>query len=124
MSFTTQAGAGLALLAALVAGCGTAAASHSAAPKPTRTPHSQHASPPMEATAGPAAHSPTPMAHHHRHHRHHHHHHAQPVPVVVTPPPPPPTMAPPVTVNPIPQGNGGDQDGDNNGGPSDGDGNV
>jgi hypothetical protein len=30
----------------------------------------------------------------------------------------------PVTVNPIPQGNGGDQDGDNNGGPSDGDGNV
>jgi hypothetical protein len=33
-------------------------------------------------------------------------------------------MAPPVTTNPIPQGNGGDQDGDNNGGPSDGDGNV
>jgi len=27
-------------------------------------------------------------------------------------------------MNPIPQGNGGDQDGDNNGGPSDGDGNV
>jgi hypothetical protein len=26
--------------------------------------------------------------------------------------------------NPIPQGNGGDQDGDNNGGPSDGDGNI
>ena len=124
MSFTTRAGAGLALLAALVAGCSTAAASHSAAPKPTRMPHSQHASPPMEAAADPAAHSPTPMAHHHRHHRHHHHHHAQPVPVVVTPPPPPPTMAPPVTVNPIPQGNGGDQDGDNNGGPSDGDGNV
>ena len=125
VSFTTQAGAGLALLAALVAGCGTAAASHSAAPKPTRTPHSQHASPPMEATAGPAAHSPTPTAHHHRHH----HHHAQPLPVVITPPPPPPappspTMAPPVTVTPIPQGNGGDQDGDNNGGPSDGDGNV
>ena len=120
MSFTTRAGAGLALLAALVAGCTNAAASHSAAPKPTRMPHSQHASPPMEAAADPAAHSPTPMAHHHRRH----HHHAQPVPVVVTPPPPPPTMAPPVTVNPIPQGNGGDQDGDNNGGPSDGDGNV
>jgi hypothetical protein len=33
-------------------------------------------------------------------------------------------MAPPVTANPIPQGNGGDMDGDNNGGPSDGDGNV
>ena len=124
MSFTTRAGAGLALLAALVAGCTNAAASHSAAPKPTRMPHSQHASPSTEAAADPAAHSPTPMAHHHRHHRHHHHHHAQPVPVVVTPPPPPPTMAPPVTVNPIPQGNGGDQDGDNNGGPSDGDGNV
>ena len=120
MSFTTRAGAGLALLAALVAGCSTAAASHSAAPKPTRMPHSQHASPPMEAAADPAAHSPTPMAHHRRHH--HHHHHAQPVPVVVTPPPPPPppTMVP----NPIPQGNGGDQDGDNNGAPSDGDGNV
>ena len=122
MSFTTRAGAGLALLAALVAGCSTAAASHSAAPKPTRMPHSQHASPSTEAAADPAAHSPTPMAHHHRRH----HHHAQPVPVVVTPPPPPPppTMAPPVTVNPIPQGNGGDQDADNNGGPSDGDGNV
>jgi hypothetical protein len=26
--------------------------------------------------------------------------------------------------NPIPQGNGGDQDADNNGGPSDGDGNI
>ena len=26
--------------------------------------------------------------------------------------------------NPIPQGNGGDQDSDNNGGPSDGDGNI
>jgi hypothetical protein len=122
VSFTTRAGAGLALLAALVAGCGTATASHSAAPKPTRMPHSQHTSPPMEAAADPATHSPTPMAHHHRHH----HHHAQPAPVVVTPPapPPPPTMASPVTANPIPQGNGGDQDGDNNGGPSDGDGNV
>ena len=125
MSFTTRAGAGLALLAALVAGCGTAAASHSTASKPSRVPHSHHASPPMEAAeASPADHSPTPMAHHHRHH----HHHAQSVPVVVTPPPPPPapppTMAPPMTANPIPQGNGGDQDGDNNGGPSDGDGNV
>ena len=124
MSLTTRAGAGLALLAALVAGCGTATANHSAAPKPTHMPHSHHASPPMEAAeATPAGHSPTPMAHHHRHH----HHHAQPQ-VVVTPPPPPPppppTMAPPMTANPIPQGNGGDQDGDNNGGPSDGDGNV
>jgi hypothetical protein len=32
-------------------------------------------------------------------------------------------MAPP-PANPIPQGNGGDQDADNNGGQSDGDGNV
>jgi hypothetical protein len=36
----------------------------------------------------------------------------------MAPAPPPPPM------NHIPQGNGGDQDGDNNGGPSDGDGNV
>ena len=28
------------------------------------------------------------------------------------------------SANPIPQGNGGDQDADNNGGPSDGDGNI
>jgi len=27
-------------------------------------------------------------------------------------------------MNPIPQGNGGDQDADNNGGPSDGDGSI
>jgi len=33
-------------------------------------------------------------------------------------------MNPRPVMNPIPQGNGGDQDGDNNGGPSDGDGNV
>jgi predicted lipoprotein with Yx(FWY)xxD motif len=40
-----------------------------------------------------------------------------PVPTTLPPPPPPPT-----TVPGIPQGNGGDQDGDNNGSPSDGDG--
>jgi hypothetical protein len=34
------------------------------------------------------------------------------------------STAPAQPVNPIPQGNGGDQDADNNGGPSDGDGNV
>ncbi len=39
-------------------------------------------------------------------------------------PPALPATAPAQPVNPIPQGNGGDQDGDNNGGPSDGDGNV
>jgi predicted lipoprotein with Yx(FWY)xxD motif len=41
-----------------------------------------------------------------------------------TPAPPPATVAPKQPANPIPQGNGGDQDGDNNGGPSDGDGNI
>jgi hypothetical protein len=35
-----------------------------------------------------------------------------------------PTTAPAHSVNPIPQGNGGDHDADNNGGPSDGDGNI
>jgi hypothetical protein len=40
------------------------------------------------------------------------------------PPTHPPTTAPAHSVNPIPQGNGGDGDADNNGGPSDGDGNI
>jgi hypothetical protein len=72
MSFPlARSAAGVALLAALTAGCSTAVTAHSSAPKPTAT-----------------AHSTTPPA------------------------------------NPIPQGNGGDQDGDNNGGPSDGDGNI
>jgi hypothetical protein len=43
---------------------------------------------------------------------------------VVTTPPAPPATAPAQMANPIPQGNGGDQDADNNGGPSDGDGNI
>jgi hypothetical protein len=49
-------------------------------------------------------------------------------PPPTTPPPPPvttpPTTAPPSVQSGIPQGNGGDHDGDNNGGPSDGDGNL
>jgi hypothetical protein len=45
-----------------------------------------------------------------------HHHHSQPTHPAVS--------KPARITNPIPQGNGGDQDGDNNGGPSDGDGNV
>ncbi len=94
--------AGAALLAALAAGCGTAAAAHSAAPKPAAPAHS-------------AAPSPT-VAHHHRH--------ARPVHAAVTTPPAQPATAPAQTANPIPQGNGGDQDADNNGGPSDGDGNI
>jgi hypothetical protein len=44
-------------------------------------------------------------------------------PPAATPAAPPATM-PAQPANPIPQGNGGDQDGDNNGGPSDGDGNI
>jgi predicted lipoprotein with Yx(FWY)xxD motif len=54
-----------------------------------------------------------------------------PPPPTTTPatPPPPPvttplTTAPPIVHSGIPQGNGGDHDGDNNGGPSDGDGNI
>ena len=98
-----------ALLAALAAGCGSAAAGHSTAPKPVAAAHSPAPEP------SPATHSPTaePVMVRHHHHRHHPRHmHAE----ASTPPAQP--------VNPIPQGNGGDQDADNNGGPSDGDGNI
>ena len=98
-----------ALLAALAAGCGSAAAGHSTAPKPVASAHSPAPEP------SPATHSPTPepvMVRHHHHRHHPRHMHAE----ASTPPAQP--------VNPIPQGNGGDQDGDNNGGPSDGDGNI
>jgi predicted lipoprotein with Yx(FWY)xxD motif len=97
---------GLALLAALAAGCGTATASHPTAhpAKPTPTP-AIHSAAPTPATG-----------HHHRHARRAH--------PAVTTPPAPPASAPAPTANPIPQGNGGDQDADNNGGPSDGDGNI
>jgi predicted lipoprotein with Yx(FWY)xxD motif len=52
-----------------------------------------------------------------------------PTPPMTAPRPPMTVLRPPMTVpkpaiNPIPQGNGGDHDGDNNGGPSDGDGTV
>ena len=102
--------AGLALLAAVAAGCssghptGTTApttpapVSHSAStpPKPPATP----AKPP----AAPAKPSATPPTTHHR----------------ATPPP-----AAPTTARPTPPGdNGGDHDADNNGGPDDGDGNI
>jgi hypothetical protein len=106
MSFTLiRSVAGLALLAALAAGCGTAAAAHHAAPKPKpaiTAPH--HAAPKPAATA--------------------HHHHSRPMHAAVTTPPAAPATAPAQTANPIPQRNGGDQDADNNGGPSDGDGNI
>ena len=97
-----------ALLAALAAGCGSAQG-HPAAPKPVAAAHSPAPEP------SPTAQSPTaePVMVRHHHHRHHTRHmHAE----ASTPPAQP--------VNPIPQGNGGDQDGDNNGGPSDGDGNI
>ena len=53
-----------------------------------------------------------------------HHHHSPAAHAAVTTPPAPPATAPAQPANPIPQGNGGDQDADNNGGPSDGDGNL
>jgi hypothetical protein len=84
MSFTLiRPAAGLALLAALAAGCGNAVAA----------PHQHHQSGPTHA-------------------------------VVTTPPAPAATTPAAPSANPIPQGNGGDQDADNNGGPSDGDGNI
>ena len=107
MSFTfVRSAAGFALLAVLAAGCGSAAAAHSPAAKPTTAAHS----------AGPQLTAPA------------HSDQSPPVPATVTAPPSTPA-APPVTApahraNPIPQGNGGDQDADNNGGPSDGDGNI
>ena len=64
-------------------------------------------------------------------------HSAAPTPAAATSSPPCPAGArrghraaraaghrPAPPANPIPQGNGGDQDADNNGGPSDGDGNI
>jgi hypothetical protein len=95
MSFTLiRPAAGLALLAALAAGCGNAvAAQHHAAPKPAASAHQHHQSGPMHTA-------------------------------VTTPPAPPATTPAAPSANPVPQGNGGDQDADNNGGPSDGDGNI
>src|SRR5690242_416019 len=63
----------------------------------------------------PASISPGSSSHHHRSPATH---------AAVTAPPAPPATAPAQPANPIPQGNGGDQDADNNGGPSDGDGNI
>ena len=118
MSLTlTRSAAGFALLAAFAAGCGTAAAT----PKPTPSVKATHVAAPVKPHAAATHHQApptTPPA-------------TTPAPAPSTtppppPPPPPPTTAPPTMapVNPVPQGNGGDQDADNNGGPSDGDGNV
>ena len=122
MSFPlARSAAGLALLAALTAGCSTAVAAHSSAPKPTATAHSAKpsASPTTKPSAKPSA---KPTAKHTT---------KPPAPPATTPPAPPATTPapPPATTpapppNPIQQGDGGDHDPDNNGGPSDGDGNI
>ena len=110
--------AGLALLTALAAGCTAASAHHG--PATARKP---------AVPASVATHSATPVQapvaekHAARRDLRRHHHRAM-VLAPPTPPAPAPTMTPMPAVNPIPQGNGGDHDGDNNGGPSDGDGNV
>ena len=99
MSLTTIRSAGVAaLLAVLAAGCGTAVTTQHAAAKPTIAARDhQHRAPMHATTTAPAAPTTAPAA---------------------------PTTAPASPSNPIPQGNGGDQDSDNNGGPSDGDGNI
>jgi hypothetical protein len=92
-----------AALAVTLAACGSSGnpSAHPATPKSAGAAHSHtHSAPTHAAVTTPPA-SPA-----------------------TAPAPPPPTMAPTQPANPIPQGNGGDQDADNNGGPSDGDGNI
>jgi hypothetical protein len=105
--------AGLALLTALAAGCSAASAHH--APAAAHKPAS-----PASAATHVATPAQAPVAERHAA-RHFHRAQALPPP---TPAATAPTMNPMPVMNPIPQGNGGDQDGDNNGGPSDGDGNI
>ena len=111
MSFTLiRSAAGFALLAAVAAGCGTAVAAHSQAAKPPAAVHHHPA---------PLTHEPSTPARTHRHVQ------AAPAhPAASTPARAARPARPAQTANPIPQGNGGDQDADNNGGPSDGDGNI
>jgi hypothetical protein len=100
MSLTfIRSAAGAALLAVLAAGCGTAATAQHAAAKPAVAAQPRQSAP---------AHAPV----------------TTPTPPPATTAPAPATKAPASSANPIPQGNGGDQDPDNNGGPSDGDGNI
>ena len=109
MSFPlARSAAGLALLAALTAGCSSAVTAHPTTPKPTAKAHSAAPKPTATPPSPPVATPPatTPAA-----------------PPVATPAAPSATTAA-QPANPIPQGNGGDQDSDNNGGPSDGDGNI
>ena len=110
MSFTLiRSAAGFALLAAVAAGCGTAVAAHSQGAKPPAAVH-HHPAPPTPEPSTPAS----------------THRHVQGAPAhpAAGTPAAPPASPPAHTANPIPQGNGGDQDADNNGGPSDGDGNI
>ena len=110
MSLTLlRSAAGAALLAVLAAGCGTAVTAQHTAARDHQSQAPIHAAvttppaPPATTTA------PAPPA--------------TPAPAT-TAPAPPTTTAPTPPANPIPQGNGGDQDPDNNGAPSDGDGNI
>jgi|SRR5579884_1571221 len=120
------------LAAIAIAGCGGASTA-----KPTT-----HAAVKAAVASHPAKHAPSHPARRRTHHVH------RPVAVaavapkpaattqsapapVQSPAPAPappqssaPAPAPPPTTAGIPQGNGGDMDGDNNGGPSDGDGGV
>ena len=97
--------AGLALLAAVAAGCSTHHPTGGAAPT-TPAPVSHSASTAPKPPATPPKPPATPPTTHHR----------------ATPPPAPPA---PTSARPTPPGdNGGDHDADNNGGPDDGDGNI
>jgi hypothetical protein len=99
MSLTLiRSAAGAALFAVLAAGCGTAVTAQQAAAKPAAA--HPHQSAPMHAVGTMPPALPTTTA------------------------PAAPATAPDSPSNPIPQGNGGDQDPDNNGGPSDGDSNI
>jgi hypothetical protein len=105
-----------AAVAVTLAACGSSGGppAHPAAPKPAGAAHSHANSAPPHAAAAPPKQARAA----------HHHAHPAPPPAAATPPPAPPATPPAPTANPIPQGNGGDQDADNNGGPSDGDGNI
>ena len=103
---------------AALAACGTSPPAH-----PATTHHAPGTTPTALAIPAPAAThaAPTPAATHSAKPKHKKKHHKKPAAVAPVTQAPPATQAPP-PVNPMPQGNGGDHDGDNNGGPDDGDG--
>jgi predicted aminopeptidase len=115
--------AALALLTALAAGCGAASTNNAAvtghaslSPARTATQMTTPVKTPAPTATRMTSRLKTPAARHRRHH-----HHRATVPTVTAPAAP---AAPPASMNPIPQGNGGDHDADNNGGPVDGDGAI